>query len=204
MSNNIDKIMYINLDSRVDRKIEIENELIHMNLCFERFKATDIPYWGSIGCSYSHYNVIQYAEDNKFDNILILEDDFQFLVSKEELERKLQMFFDTKIDYDVCMFSYNLKEFQETEYDFLYKVTDAQTTSGYLVNNKYYNKLLNNFKDGIALFSENGKFSHGNFSIDIFWKTLQKTDNWYCFKDRIGRQRPGFSNISNCFVDLAC
>jgi len=39
MSNNIDKIFYINLDKRTDRKDEIENELQKMGLTAEIYPA---------------------------------------------------------------------------------------------------------------------------------------------------------------------
>ena len=39
MSHNIDKIIYINLDKRKDRFLEIEKEFADMNLPCERFSA---------------------------------------------------------------------------------------------------------------------------------------------------------------------
>ena len=39
MSTNISKIIYINLDKRIDRKNEIEQELSNFNLSGERFPA---------------------------------------------------------------------------------------------------------------------------------------------------------------------
>ena len=37
MSHNIDKIFYINLDRRIDRRNEIEQELNNVELQYERF-----------------------------------------------------------------------------------------------------------------------------------------------------------------------
>ena len=48
------------------------------------------------------------------------------------------------VNSDICLFSYNLHEYSESNHDFLYKVKYAQTTSGYLVNEKYYDTLINN------------------------------------------------------------
>ena len=63
MSNNIDKIIYINLDKRQDRKTEIENELISKELLnFERFLAIETPGFGILGCSQSHLEVLKLAK----------------------------------------------------------------------------------------------------------------------------------------------
>ena len=80
MSHLIDKIIYINLDKRTDRKAEIEQELQHNNLRFERFPAIQTPE-GCIGCSLSHLQVVKLAKERGYNNILILEDDFMFLSS---------------------------------------------------------------------------------------------------------------------------
>ena len=202
MSYNIDKIFYINLDKRIDRKLDIENELMKYNLNFERFQAVEIDYYGCLGCSYSHHNAISLAKERKYKNILILEDDFTFLVSKEDLEKQLSLFFNSNVEYDVCLFSYNLQEHSESKYDFLHKVQYAQTTSGYLVNEKYYDTLLNNYKTGLEQLG--ATWQSWIYAIDVYWKELQMKDNWYCFTNRIGKQKASYSNVRNDYVDFDC
>ena len=109
MSEFIDKIIYINLEKRKDRKIEIEDELSKFDLLSnaERFNAIEND-TGIVGCTESHLNVLKLAKERGYKNILILEDDFTFLLSKEEFEKNLKLFFDSKINYDVLMLSYNL------------------------------------------------------------------------------------------------
>ena len=202
MSYNIDKVFYINLDKRIDRKLDIENELMKYNLNFERFPAVEIDYYGCLGCSYSHHNAISLAKERKYKNILILEDDFTFLVTKDELENQLSLFFNSNVDYDVCLFSYNLQEHSESKYDFLHKVQYAQTTSGYLVNEKYYDTLLNNYKTGLEQLG--ATWQSWIYAIDVYWKELQLKDNWYCFTNRIGKQKASYSNVRNDYVDFDC
>ena len=57
MSENIDKIIYINLNKRIDRRAEIEQELNAFNLPFERFEAIATPGFGILGCGQSHLAV---------------------------------------------------------------------------------------------------------------------------------------------------
>jgi hypothetical protein len=81
----IDGIFYINLEKRLDRRVEIEIELTNMELPFERFPAIETPGRGILGCGLSHLSVFKLAKERKFRNVLIFEDDFYFLISKTEL-----------------------------------------------------------------------------------------------------------------------
>ena len=202
LSKYIDKVFYINLDKRTDRKEEIEKELTEYNINFERFPAVEISYYGCLGCSYSHHNAVALAKERGYKNILILEDDFTFVISPEEFEKQMELFFNSNVDYDVCLFSYNLQEYSESNYDFLHKVKYAQTTSGYLVNEKYYDTLINNYRNGLEQLG--ASWRAWIYAIDVYWKELQEKDNWYCFKERIGIQKPGFSDIRNDHVEFNC
>lgn len=201
MSHNISKIFYINLEKRTDRRQEIESELNNFGLDYERFNAFHIPDFGSLGCGLSHLEVLKIAKERNYENVLILEDDFKFLVTKEEFEEELTKFFDLKLDYDVCMISYNVLESDETEYPFLRKVLDAQTTSGYIVNKKYFDKLIE--LDAYAAEELRKTKMHWIYAVDQIWKRYQKTDNWYYFSKRIGKQRASWSDCANTFVDMA-
>jgi GR25 family glycosyltransferase involved in LPS biosynthesis len=202
MSHNIGKIIYINLNKRTDRRAEIEEELNHFDLKYERFEAIETPGFGIHGCGLSHLQVLKHAKEQGYKNILILEDDFQFLVTKEEFEKNLTQFFELDLNFDVCMLSYNLQETQNTEHDFLLKVLEAQTASGYIVNSNYYDKLIELYEWALPLL-ERTKV-HWVYANDVVWKKYQKEDLWYCFKTRIGKQRDGFSDNAECFVSYSC
>jgi GR25 family glycosyltransferase involved in LPS biosynthesis len=198
MSHNINKIIYINLKKRTDRKIQIETELNNFDLSYERFEAIETNN-GIVGCGFSHLNVLKLARDNSYENILILEDDFTFVVSKEEFETQLTDFFNLQIDYDVCMISYNLIRYVTTPYNCILKALDVQTASGYIVNKKYYSKLIDLYEVAIPLLEQTGQ--HWIYANDQIWKQYQEKDNWYCFSTRIGRQLPGYSDISKSQVN---
>ena len=83
------KIYYINLNKRPDRREHIEKELNAFDL---RYEAIETKGFGIHGCGLSHLNVIKMAKENNYENVLILEDDFTFLVSKEEFEKQLDVF----------------------------------------------------------------------------------------------------------------
>ena len=200
MSRFIDKIFYINLDKRTDRREQIEAELEKMGLEAERYPAIYTPHSGILGCSISHLNLIKISKEKKYRNVLILEDDFEFVVSKEKMESSLEEFFNSKIDYDVLMISYIIQESEEVPgLPFIKKVKNGQTACAYIINQKYYDDLINLYEWSVPLLESTGE--HWNFANDAVWKRLQPNDNWFYLVDRLGRQRASFSD--NCMTFIA-
>jgi glycosyl transferase family 25 len=204
MSHNIPKIFYINLDKRVDRRQEIEQELQQFNLLdkAERFQAFYTPDQGILGCTQSHLAVIKLAKERNYPNVLILEDDFYFTITKDEFENELNQFFNNNIEFDVCMISYHLQQSQPTRYPFIQKVIEGQTASGYIVHNSFYDKIIALYEEAIPLLQQTGE--HWNYANDQVWKRLQPNANWYALTTRCGRQRPGFSDNSGKYQEYEC
>lgn len=213
MSHIIDHIFYINLERRHDRRVEIEDELNNFGLKFERFPAIShkLPF---VGCSQSHLKALRLARYRGYKNVLILEDDFEFLVSKEELDHRLSSFFEKTPHYDVLMFSYNLpldkslersdvlkqsEDMWETDTFGCKRVLDAQTASGYLVNGHYYDALISLYEEAFPLLEATQQ--HWIYMNDVIWKVLQKKDAWYCLTPRIGKQRESYSDLAGKVVD---
>ena len=199
MSNNIDKIYFINLNRRSDRRDNIERELNEFGLEYERFEAIETPGMGIHGCGLSHLAVLKLAKANNYKNVLIMEDDFTFLVSKDEFEQQLTSFFNLAIPFDVLMLSYNIAGFENTEYEVINKVKFSSTASGYLVAQRYYDKLIDLYEHAMPLLCQTGE--HWNYANDIVWKDLQAVDTWYYFNKRIGKQASGYSDNSERYVD---
>jgi len=203
MSHNISHIFYINLAYRKDRREEIERELNSFGLEYERFEGIHTPGCGSIGCSYSHLGVLKLARERGYKNVLILEDDFQFTVSKSEFEEGLTALFANTIQFDVCMLGYNLKNGTVLpSYPWLTRVYEAQTTSAYLVNNSMYDTLINLYEWSSPLMDSTRE--HWNYACDQSWKKYQPETNWYCFTRRMGIQRPSYSDNTDNYEDYQC
>lgn len=198
MSHNIDHIFYINLERRTDKRENLEHELHDFGLVGERFDAI-YHKEGIIGCSKSHLEVLKLAKARGYKNVLILEDDFMFLVSKEQLEKELTTFFDSGLTFDVCFLSYYVIQSQELENSIVNRAIDVQTASGYIVNAHYLDKLITLYEETSRLLIKTR--SHWLYANDMSWKKYQSTDNWYYFKTRIGKQRPGISDNNGTYSD---
>ena len=198
VSELVRKMYYVNLDRRSDRRREMEGELKKMNLDVERFSAIEEKI-GSIGCAKSHLALLRKARDKGYENVLIIEDDFEFLINANELEIELNNFFNTCSDFDVVMLGYNLLRYIPNINRTVGRIIEGQTTSGYLVNKKFYNKLISVWEEGLRKLIETK--DEKLYSADQSWKKLQPNSNWYFFMKRIGKQRAGYSDIENRYTD---
>jgi glycosyl transferase family 25 len=195
MSTNIDKIIYINLDKRKDRFAEIEKEFLDMNIPCERFTGIEHPASGLVGCGLSHLAVLKLAKERNYKNVLIVEDDFTFKVEKDFFEEQLSLFFDTRIEYDVLMLAYSMSSEHSCDIPNITsfkRLTYAHTATCYLVNNHYYDKLINLYEWSTAQLIQTGQ--HWNYANDQVWRRLQESDMWIYSTTKMGVQRPGFSD----------
>ena len=185
---------YINLDHRTDRKTEFESECARMDISVQRFPGV-LENVGGIGCTQSHVNVLKKARADGLVYVTIFEDDFQFVVSKEEYVDILN---NLPSDYDVVMLSYNLYEYEHYN-DRFGRVLNVQTASGYIVHSKFYTALIDRLEEGLQKFRENP--TDAMLINDQYWKALQPISRWYFSLKRVGVQRASFSDIAQINVN---
>lgn len=203
MTDQIDKIIYINLDKRQDRYKEINEELQRMNLAHlaERFSGIEVaPPMGILGCGKSHLAVLKLAKERGYKRVLILEDDLQFKVECSHLESCLTKLFQEHPQFDVCFLTCYLNEGTVIENaPFLTKVRSATTASAYIVQDHYLDELINLYEWAMPQLEETQQ--HWIYANDQVWNNLQKRDQWICFTERLGVQRPGFSDNSQIYIE---
>jgi GR25 family glycosyltransferase involved in LPS biosynthesis len=208
---NIDKIYYINLDYRIDRREQFFRQIeTHfkdgiLENRIERFPAIKHDQ-GLLGCSMSHLEVIKNAKATCARYVLVFEDDFEFIVSRETFESNITKLFEQvanySLDFKVVMLAYNANNRSEiANNDILDSTTEVQTCSGYLVNGAYYDELIQCWEEGVRLYQETWR--DWIYCCDQYWKKLQK-EKWFLFKTRIGKQCAGFSDCGKSFIDHKC
>lgn len=195
----IEHIFYINLDKRTDRREEIENELRKMNL-FEKAERFSAIYHenGAVGCSLSHLEVVKLAKARGYKNYLVLEDDFEFLVDEGSFNILLNHFFETVNTWDVLMFGINLPNVQSVK-DHIIKLNSGQTTSGYIINERYYDLHIHLLENSAKMLEKTN--NQGLYATDQVWKIFMPIRDFFCFTNRIGKQRPSYSDIEKKFTD---
>jgi glycosyl transferase family 25 len=190
----VDHVVYINLDHRTDRRVEIVAELaLHFPPeRVTRFSAIHSEK-GLLGCVLSHIAVLEMAKEKGWKNVLVLEDDAMWTEHFEEAYATLARL--SSGEYDAIMLSSTCARW----YLGSLKLISAQTTAAYLVNSAYYDTLLSNFRESRDLFEvSNDGPKH---ALDQHWKRLQAQDNWFVVMPSLMQQRPGYSDIERKNVD---
>lgn len=205
MEKNIDVIYYINLDHRTDRNEEFLKQMEILDFPEEKLIRIPAIYkkgQGSLGCTMSHIKTMETFINSGHNTCIIFEDDFDFSVDKEQIEKSITQLFENDPDFDVCMLAsldYQVEPIEGVDY--IKKVYAGVTTSGFIVNRKFAPVLLENFKEGCEILER--KFKDGNgtyqtehtYEIDEYWKKLQPGSNFFVFNPKLGKQRETYSDI---------
>lgn len=203
----IQKIIYINLEHRTDRKKRLLDEFkkigIHPNQLYH-LKAVYTPENGAVGCFKSHIKALQVATDKyKGQNVLICEDDIVFRVNKETLYQWLYNFFNDpiyKIKYNVLMLAHNTQKSEPTYKNNVIRLLESQTSSAYVGNTSYLKKILKLFELSFDIYKNSNNKWLPEYCNDQCWKVLQKHDNWYGFKYAPIIQGKSYSDIEKKVV----
>lgn len=172
----IDKIVYINLDNRQDRR-DIMKSFFEKGQIPEdkiiRFSAIKKNN-GALGCLESHTRVLRMAKEQKWKNVLILEDDLQWInleTQYSELESLTSQPWDVIL---LCGWYQNYK---------FPRIFQSLNTGAYLVNGSYYDKFLANREFALKKMgrptSLEKLFDRKSYSADVSWNSLMKKDNWF-------------------------
>lgn len=190
--SDIKHAFYINLHSRPDRKQHVEQQLNNIGINAERFNAIKMAN-GALGCSLSHLKLLETAKTNNWEHILIIEDDILF-TQPSIFINQFNTFLSNHKDFDVVIISgNNCPPFTKID-DTCVQVTRCQTTTCYLVQQHYFDKLINNFREGINKLMRE-PHNHVLYAIDKYWFNLQAIDKWYLIIPLTVTQREDYSDI---------
>ena len=158
---------FINLEHQLERLAHIKKELAKINVVGNRFNAIKLAN-GVVGRSMSHLKCLELAKQNGSPYVFICEDNIQFL-DPELFLKNLELFCESvNTEWDVLIISGNFSPPFESIGDFCVKITNCQTTAGYVVQQHYYDTLIANYKESISKNKD-----------EYAWKQLQENDRWY-------------------------
>lgn len=211
------KIYCINLDRRPDKYEQCQPEFKKLNIDVNRVSAVDgktverpNTRWspGCYGLVLTNINILTEAMQNKYDSILILEDDVMFNDKFYEIFNERIKFLPD--DWDILYLGGNNifrsgkftlvtgdKNFVPTQNNYktlnheLAKTTLTFTTHAVGINSKYFDKLMARIGD------------NQTEPIDNIYVTGQQdgTCNAYTFLPSLVLQRANFSDIDGRFAD---
>ena len=190
---DFEHIFYINLEHRSDRKEHVIKEFNNLGIkCAQRFNAVRMEN-GAIGCTMSHIKVLQDAKKNSLPYVLICEDDIQF-TNPQLFKNQINGLLSSNESWDVILIAgNNLPPYKKVN-EFCVKVSQCQTTTGYIVKATYYDVLIQNMREGVQkLIKEPNR--HFLYAIDKYWFLLQQRDKWLLITPLTVVQRVDYSDI---------
>ncbi|WP_313576013.1 glycosyltransferase family 25 protein [Pseudescherichia sp.] len=198
-----DKIIYINLKERHDRRSSIEKELQLLGVADQKIHRLDAKRHliGQIGCAQSHLEAIETAITQGWGNILILEDDMIFNKDPDAIAR-LSYFLHAlkRVRWQAALLSANYRKvvtFKTT--DKLIRPLDALCCCAYAVQADYRATLQACFAGAVErLRKGGGKYDH---AVDMAWLPLMQQHAWLGMYPVAGHQAPGKSDIENGIMD---
>ncbi len=201
--NDIKHALYINLETRPDRKVLVEEEFMKLGINIDRYDAIKLPNnnpnniinASALGCSISHLNCMRKAKENNWSHVLICEDDIQFL-DPSLFIKQLNIFLLKQECWDVILLAgNNMLPYCSIDNSCI-KVMNCITTTGYIVANHYYDILINNYEEGIKNLMSNPT-EIKKYAIDKYWIKLQRVHDWYLITPLSVIQRENYSDIEN-------
>ncbi len=196
-TNHFNKVFVINLAEATQRwqtfllelkKIGVnESEIIHV----EAVDGNLLPQKeglkkGELGCLMSHLKIIETAQKENLESILIFEDDVNF-------DKKISRLFPKYIkqlpaNWDMLFFGGNHSETPLPFSKNILQVMDMRCTHAYAIHQSMYQTLIDNLKNC-------------HVPIDLFYTQIQRKYKCYVFYPHIAWQHAGESYIRKEKVD---
>jgi hypothetical protein len=224
--NQLDAIIYINLENRGDRKDLLIKELDALQTDMSKvYKISGVymPKNGHKGCLQLHVLALNMIKLNaqRWKRVLILEDNVEIIVDPDvfnnTITKALEKLDVIDPDWNVLMLAtaYKItsenKNTQELEIKnskeekvpmALERLKSATTSSAYIIRENYVDKILELFNTCNQHLQPDKLNEHGHkpWALDQQWLKLQEMDHWYSLNPDPIKQRAIWSTIN---VDLA-
>jgi len=181
--------LYINLTTRLDRKAQIEKEILKVGGTPIRIQGVRMRD-GLMGCVRGHIRALEYGLAQGWPRFAVAEDDLEFI---GDVEKIVHIFSDLP-DCDVFLPSTGSFDRRLEKQGEFHKVLRSQTSSSYIVQASYVPNLLKIFQESVVNLKQYPKQRY-KFAHDITWCALQSKDNWLTFMPPLARQRESYSDI---------
>ena len=216
--DNINAVIYINLENREDRKKELLGELEKLGIPSSKIHKVSgiyIPDNGHKGCIQSHILALNMMKLNNWNNVMIIEDDVELTISAEEFRTQFQNMLDylsvsgNEPQFDVLMLA--TANATKTPVDKInglgngiVRLTSATTSSAYIIKKHYVDKIIALFTylNGMMDASKWSNGGHEEFALDQNWQAMQRNDMWYAWQNDLIKQRNSASTINQYLAKL--
>jgi len=199
LNTEINKVIYINLEEATERKkncLNILKSIFDENKII-RFNAVKDKY---LGATKSHIGCLELAIKNKWENVLIVEDDISIYKQDQNLKSLNILKKLLKKKYDVIILGGTFILYNP----FNNNLYSCNSGTAYIVNSHYYKVLKNNFEEGLNKIINNmniENFKYRKYIFDSYWRKLQIKDSWKIVYPPIFYQKNNFSYVNDSFME---
>jgi len=209
---------YINLETRIDRRENIEKQFSNYNISgVERYSADTSTVSKPLNCKISHYEIYKkFLSDSKAETLLVLEDDCLFLPyifeHTEEVYNNL-----SKTNFDLFWLGCRNRRWPKPYKNKCYFVQSVAHTQSYIINKNLCNFILNNIPiqghNGLAIdellclipygydvLYDPNKF--GFYNLDNPIDTLPTQFISLCYERALTTQYSSYSDLTEATVDM--
>jgi GR25 family glycosyltransferase involved in LPS biosynthesis len=194
--------LYINLDSRDDRRSHMEEVIkkydFFKNVIREPAVKKNIGYYG---CTLSHINCLEKLKSSNDKYVMILEDDISiidetnFKCFTEDFEK-----IKDSESWDVIVMTPRGDTVKDIKYNFK-KIVNNQTATGYIIKTHFIPNLLEYFYKSKHTIETDIHHHRSRDALDIKWKPLQEKSNFLYYSKLYGSQLPQYSNIEKKYTN---
>lgn len=192
LNDYFDKIYCINLDEATERLASCEEQAEKFEFKFERFPAIkpkdgiNTLLKGEYGILLSNLEIVKDAYKNNYKNILILEDDFEFVENfngrfKEGIEMLPN-------DWDMLFFGGNHIHHPKLINTYFSKLYHTYAIHTIGINHSIFEQIIE-------------VLPKAKKQVDVYYADFQKNFNVYGFTPYLSSQKAGFSYIQDGYVD---
>ena len=196
----IPKVLYIHLARRDDRRAEIVDELSTLEIDpghITRIEAIDAQACSETAleyCARSHIAALDVAILENLEEVLILEDDFQFTFAALETRERWAHFVQQVPHYDIVSWAHNCLRPLGRGGQGHVRVRYLQTASAYVVRRSAMQQLRDVYEEALMW----------QRPFDTHMTSISRHVRWYAMTPALGRQRPSFSDILQRHVEYGC
>jgi len=205
----VDAVIYINLDSRPDRKAEITEEMTRIGIPADKiYRLSAVKRkWGALGCSLSHIACMNFIIERGWKRTLVLEDDAGF-------EDKDKARWNTGVkDLNAILTSSPLTNAEskwdvvflggfvrdptgpiKTEYNTLWRTKNTSCTHAYIVRGDYAKRILSHTEMAVQMMMKNPA-NVKQYNLDNAWTGVMEQDRWFISIPTLAYQRESYSDI---------
>jgi hypothetical protein len=187
--NRFGRVLYLSPDGAVARHRAITRELFrHMGIygdCVERVSMVEIPDQPDKARALSHLAALRRARELGLPDVVIFEDDFQFIVPRQVANRKLGAIVEGFLDWDAIVLGNSQIIAHESSHDAAFhRVAGASIPHGYAIRARLYDALI----AGLSAACEAGDDICAR--LREVWAGVAKAGSVVAFRDPIGEGLP--------------